>query len=181
MKTKKWFATLGIGLLGNLAITWAFDFILYPFVIVKYGLLIGAPIMTVFSFLICYTIILFYDFTKKDWLGIETLKGLEEFAPKAVPKNLFGRLLVTVFNFVGEWTAWFMRKSDILLMIILSIRFDPFITVVHIRHGAHQYNGLSKRDWKVFIISLIIGNTYWALAVYMGITIVEAILRLIGG
>lgn len=161
--------------MGNWAITWAFDFLLYPLVISTYGLLWGAPIMTFFSFLICYISILFYDGTKKDWLGIETIKSLEDFSPIKAPKDGIARLIISIINTVGKFTAWIMKKSDAIAMIILSIKFDPFITVVHIRHGSHQYNGLSKRDWKVFITSLIIGNLYWSLAVFMGITVFEAL------
>ena len=177
MKRRRWIATLGIGLLGNWAITWAFDFLLYPFVISTYGLLIGAPVMTFLSFLICYASILFYDGTKRDWLGIETIKGLEEFNSLPIPNYVIGKIFVSIINAVGNATAWVMKKSDALAMVILSIKFDPFITVIHIRHGAHQYNGLSKRDWKVFLVSLLIGNAYWTLAVYMGITLFEVLWR----
>ena len=158
----KWVSTLGIGLLGNWAITWAFDFLLYPYVIFKFGILGGAPIMIVLSFIICYATILFYDWAKKDWIGIETLKEIKE----REPKNMMGKLLTKL-----------VRKSDPLALIILSIQFDPFITVAYMRHGAHQYNGLSMRDWKIFINSLVIGDIYWTLTVYMGITLVEALWR----
>lgn len=96
--------------------------------------------------------------------------------PLSIPKNSVAKIIVVILNGVGKATSWLMKKSDTILMVILSIKFDPFITVVHIRHGAHQYNGLSWRDWKVFIASLIIGNVYWALAVYMGITLFEVAL-----
>lgn len=176
MSTRKWFTTLGIGLLGNWAITWGFDFVLYPFVISQYGVIYGALIMLFFSFTICYATILFYDGTRRDWLGIETIKGIKDFVPLSIPKNSVAKIIVVILNGVGKATSWLMKKSDTILMVILSIKFDPFITVVHIRHGAHQYNGLSWRDWKVFIASLIIGNVYWALAVYMGITLFEVAL-----
>lgn len=137
--------------------------------------------MTLFSFLLCYSLILFYDWAKKDWIGLETLKEIEDFESKPLPDNQIGKIVISIINIIGELSAWVMKKSDAILLIVLSIKFDPFITVLHIRHGAHQYNGLSKRDWKVFITSLIIGNVYWTLAVYMGITLVEAIWKLIEG
>lgn len=174
MSKKKRIFTLGIGLLGNWALTWVVDFGVYPFVISISGILWGGLIMTAFSFVLCYFLILFYDGTKRDWLGIETLKGIEEFNPKPIPKN-FGKYFVIIYNTIGQLSAFVMRKSDALLMVVLSIKFDPFITVIHIRHGAHQYNGLSKRDWKIFISSLIISNAYWTLVVFTGITIVEVL------
>lgn len=175
MKKRKWVMTLGLGLLGNWLITWCFDFLLYPFVIARSGIIYGGFIMTFLSFIICYLSILFYDGTKKDWLGIETIKSVEEFQPKKLPSFFLYRYATQIFNLIGFTLAFLMKKSDLLLMIVLSIKFDPFITVLHIRHGSHQYNGLSARDWKVFLISLLIGNIYWTLAVYMGISLFELV------
>lgn len=155
---------LGIGLSANWVMVWTFDFILYPFVIYIYGILWGGLVMMILSFLVCYATIIFYDWAEKDWIGIETLKGIKKLEPK---------------NSIGKYLTKLIRKSDSLAMIILSIQFDPFITVTYLRHGAHQYNGLSKRDWKIFITSLIISNVYWTLAAFMGITLVEALWRLI--
>jgi hypothetical protein len=179
MKSKKWVATLGIGLLSKWAISWIFDFLLYPFIISIYGILLGGLIMTVLSFLICYLLVVFYDITKKDWIGIETLKKIEDFTPKKIPEKGINRFVILTINAIGNFSALIMKKSDALLLILLSIKFDPFITVVHIRHGSHQYNGLSRRDWKIFITSVIIGNVYWTLAVYMGITIFEMLWQFI--
>ena len=173
----RWLGFLGIGIYGNWLKDYAFDFVLYPFVIAKYGILWGAPVMTMMSFLVCYATILFYDKTKKDWLGIETLKAIKDFSPKSIPKNIMGGLLTKITNGFGEFTAWILKKSDLVVMTALSIQFDPFITVAYMRHGSHQYNGLSKRDWKIFLISLLIGNIYWTMAVFTGITILEALWR----
>lgn len=173
MHRKKWLLTLGIGLLGNWLITWTFDFILYPTILAIYGLVTGTLLMTVLSFIVCYITILFYDGTKKDWLGIETVKEIKNFVPRGLSNLKLLNFFILTFNHIGEFASWIMKKSDVFFMIALSIKFDPFITVIHIRHGAHQYNGLSKRDWIVFITSLIIGNLYWALAVYLGITIFD--------
>lgn len=69
--------------------------------------------------------------------------------------------------------ACIVKKSDPLFFLFMSIKFDPFITTAYLRHGANQFNGMNTRDWKVFISSLILGNTYWTLACYMGIMLVE--------
>lgn len=160
MSVKKHLGILSIGLASNWVMTWGFDFLLYPFVIFVYGLFLGGLIMMALSFMICYLTMLFYDWSKKDWIGIETIKKIKYYDQE------------TRF---GKFIAKMVKKSDPLAMIILSIHFDPFITVAYMRHGAHQYNGLSKRDWEIFISSLVISNLYWILAAYAGITIVEAI------
>lgn len=69
---------LGVGVLANAALSWSFDLILYPFVIWYLGILAGSAVMTFLSFLACYGTLRFYDWSKKDWLGIETVKGLKE-------------------------------------------------------------------------------------------------------
>lgn len=52
---------LGIGVLGSQAINWAFDFILYPYVLWRFGLVYGCLITTTLSALACYLLLLFYD------------------------------------------------------------------------------------------------------------------------
>lgn len=148
----------GIGFLANQVQIWAFDFVLYPFVIWYLGLLAGGVVMTFLSFLVCYLLIRFYDWTRKDWLGIETIKGLKE-------RESSSRL--------ARFSSWILKKGDPAAMLFLAIKFDPFITTAYMRHGSHQYNGLSQRDWKIFLGSLLIGNIYWTLAVFAGISIVE--------
>jgi len=48
---------------------------------------------------------------------------------------------------------------------------DPFVTTTYLRHG--KFNSMSKRDWAIFMGSLIISNAYWTLECFMGITLVE--------
>lgn len=152
------FGVLGIGLLGNTLMVFAFDMLLYPYVVWKFGIVKGGIIMTILSFLACYATILFYDWTKKDWLGIETMKGLKEYDGDSR---------------MGHFISWIMKKSDPIVMIFLSLKFDPFITMVYMRHGAYKYNGMNKRDWKIFVSSLFIANIFWTLVSFAGVSIVE--------
>jgi hypothetical protein len=155
------FAVLGVGLLANGVIDYSFDFILYPFVIWKMGLIRGGLIMLFLSFVTCYATFLFYDWSKKDWLGIETIKGLRDYEGQRK---------------TGKFVSWILRQSMPLALLILSIKFDPFITTAYLRFGAHNYAGLNRRDWKIFISSLLIGNGYWTFASFMGISLLEYIL-----
>jgi hypothetical protein len=165
MEIQRKLGILSVGLSINWMITWGFDLILYPSVIYFFGILWGSIIMIALSFLICYATIIFYDITKKDWIGIESIKGLKELNPDSRTKKL---------------VSWIAKKSDPVALVLLSIHFDPFITVAYMRHGAHKYNGLSKRDWVIFIISLAIGNLYWIFAVVMGLSIIQFIGHLLG-
>lgn len=151
-------AILGIGLLGNSLIANGIDYVLYPWVIWTLGPLLGAAMMTVLSFLICWATLLFYDWAKKDWLGIETIKELKEYAGN----SRFARVL-----------RWAVAKGDAALLVILSVWTDPFVTVAYLRQGAHQYNGMSARDWKIFMLALAIGNGIWSITLFTGMSAAE--------
>jgi len=134
----------------------AFDYLLYPFVIYHLGILKGGIVMTLLSFIACILTMKFYDWSKRDWLGIEAIKRLKGYEGS---KKL------------GKVTAWSLKKSEPVIFLFLSIQYDPFITTAYLRHG--KFSGMTKRDWKIFTGSLLIANTYWTLACYMGISLVE--------
>ncbi len=147
-----------VGFLGVFGSSYLFDYFLYPLVIWKMGIIKGGVIMMMLSGLICYAFLLFYDRTKKDWLGIETLKEIKDSEGNSR---------------IGKFIRKLVRKSDNALLVFLSIKFDPLITMLYMRRGAHRYNGLTGRDWKIFGASLFIGNVYWTLAAYMGVSVIE--------
>jgi hypothetical protein len=127
-----------------------FDYALYPFVIYKLGILKGGLIMTLLAAISNILCLKFYDWSKRDWLGIEAIKGM-------------------------------LKKSDPVAFLFLSVKEDAFITMVYMRHGSHQYNGMSARDWRIFLGSVAISNIYWTLAAYMGLSLVEWMWRIFRG
>ncbi len=150
------FAELSIGLIASRLTVWIFDYFFYPFVIYNFGFFRGGAIMTFLSFVACILIMKFYDWSKRDWIGIEAIKEIKTY--KGTKK-------------IGHVTAWVLKKSKPIVFFFLSVKFDPFVTTAFMRQG--KYNGMSKRDWSIFAGSLILGNAYWTLACYMGITLVE--------
>jgi len=133
-----------------------FDYFFYPFIIYKFGILKGGVVMTFLSFILCVLTIKFYDWSKRDWLGIEAVKGLRVYDGDKK---------------IGRLTAWFMKKSEPVVFLFLTFYSDPFITTAYMRHG--KFNGMSKRDWKIFMGSLLLGNAYWIFVCYTGITLFE--------
>jgi len=156
LSLKNRLAELSLGLAVNQLTVWAFNFFLYPFIIYKFGILHGGGLMTFFSFLACLGTLKFYDWSKRDWLGIEMIKGLKGYSGN---------------KGIGRFTAWILRKSDSIVFMFLSIKFDAFITTAYLRRG--KFNGMGKREWAIFMGSLLISNVYWTLACYMGITVFE--------
>jgi hypothetical protein len=155
---------LGVGILGNQVMVWLFLWVLYPYVIWELGLIFGFAVMLVLSFLVCYGTILFYDWSKTDWLGIETMKELKEYRGS----SKFAKVI-----------SWVMKQSDPIVLVFLSIKFDPFITTVYMRKGSNKYDGMGRRDWKIFMISLVIGDICWSIAVFTGLSVVEHLINFV--
>lgn len=134
-----------------------FDWLLYGVVVglctatygAAWGYFIAFFIMAPLSALACYAYIRFYDWAKKDWLGFETIEELRE---KEASASWLMRYILRV-----------AKKGDIAMFFVLSFYGDPFMTTVYFRRGSHQYNGLSKRDWKIFWTSVFASNAYWTL------------------
>lgn len=133
-----------------------FSYVLYPFVIYTFGIFGGGAIMTLLSFLVCFALLRFYDSSKRDWLGLEAVKRLRDYEGESA---------------VGRMWAWFLRKSEPVIFLFLSIKVDPLVTTIYLRRG--NYSGMAKRDWAIFMGSLIIGNAYWTVACYVGISLFE--------
>ncbi len=106
-------AVLSVGLLGNRATTWAFDYLLYPFVLWCFDLWYDCIIMTLLSALACYLMLLFDDWSKKDWLGIKAIKELKHSEGQGRFVRLIGSLL---------------RRSDWLALLALSIKMARALT-----------------------------------------------------
>jgi hypothetical protein len=147
---------LSIGLTAKYLSDRAFDYLLYPFVIFKLGILKGGVVMTFLAFLANMLIMTFYDWSKRDWLGIEAIKELKTYNGNKMTRR---------------FTAWILRRSDPVIFMFLTLRYDAFTTTAYLRYG--KFNGMNPRDWTVFMGSLLLGNAYWTLACFMGITLVE--------
>lgn len=138
--------------------TWGFDYLLYPFVLYNYGLWKGGIVMIVLSIIVCLLTLYFYDYSKKDWLGIEAIKSIKE----RPAKNYFQRI-----------SKFFLAKSELLAFFFLSIRFDPFITTIYLREGVNEYNGMGKKNWVIFFSSVAVSNFYWLIIVELGIDLIK--------
>ena len=156
MKYLKRIGVLAIGHAVNSLSVWAFDYALYPFVIWKLGLLKGGTLMAALSLIVCLLTLWFYDWSKRDWLGIEAVKLLRD----GEAKSRFRRIL-----------AWALAKGDFPACVALSVYSDPFITTAILRRGA--FNGMTPRDWTVFFASWIISNGWWALACFGGVALLS--------
>jgi hypothetical protein len=143
-----------IGLSIHHVLEYAFDYVLYPYVIYRLGLIIGGLAMGLLSLLDCLLLLWIYDKLKRDWLGIEYIKGLRHYEGPSRWRHWLGRQL---------------SRSDALAFVLLSLRFDPFITTAYLRHGS--YGGLKSRDWRIFFGSVVLCNASWALVCFGGVEV----------
>lgn len=165
---KQRIATLGLGYLGNHLVNKVINWGVDPLIALSSNgriggiegfLLTWALILTI-SFVACYLTLLFYDWSKKDWLGIEAAKELKD----ELEGGRFKRLIASA-----------LRRGDKFAVVALSIFTDAFVVVAYMRHGANQYNGMTKRDWKIFLVSLLISNFTETLMLYGGAEIIKRI------
>ena len=147
----RWKERIGILAIGHgfkQAEEFFFDYLLYPGVIAWPGAILGGLVMTVVAALACYLYIQLYDWAKKDWLGLELLKGMRDGEEK---QNRITRFFQRV-----------IRRGDWLAFLVLSCQTDAFMTTVYMRRGANEYNGMSGRDWRIFWGSIVVSNLWWA-------------------
>ena len=164
MSVKARIAELALGYTVNEIICYSFDFVLYPLVLLWLGLGWGFVVMAFLSLLICWLTMKFYDWSQRDWLGIEAIKSIKDYQGQ---------------NRAAQLLAWTLRKSDPLACALLSIRYDPFIVTVYLRRG--RFGGMSARDWRIFLLSWIIGNVWWSIVCFSGISAVEWVWKFIKG
>ncbi len=147
-KIKLW--VTGIGLYYTL--TWLYDYVMVSFLLIYFGFLRGSIIVFISSILVDLVTIRLYDYWKKDWLALETIKDLEN-------KN----------NFIGKIFKWVHGKGSVLTIVILSLTSNAFVVTAYMRKGSYEYNGMGKRDWIVFLTSSVLINLYWIFVVGGGI------------
>jgi hypothetical protein len=153
------YANLGIFILASTGASYLYFYVLYPFVIWKLGLARGGILMAAISFIACYAALMFYYRTRKDWFGIEAIKEKLDNIDSS--------------SRVGRFFALILKKSRPLALVALSIKFDPFVTTVCMRPGSVESSGLTRKDWLVFILSVLIGNGYWLLVISVGGSILK--------
>ncbi len=156
-RIKLWLTGIG----SYYALTWLYDYVVVSFLLIYFGLLKGIIIVVILSMVIDFATLKFYDWLKKDWLALETLKDLEH------KNNFFGRLL----NFVHN-------KSTFVTVIVLSLTSNAFVVTAYMRKGASLYNGLARRDWIIFISSSLLINLYWVFIIGGGIEIIKYVYKL---
>jgi len=152
--------TISLGIAFMYVTNKLFDYVLYPFVVYRAGIIAGSVVMTGLSALACLAILRYYDRTRKDWLGIETIRDLKDYSGS-------GRL--------GHALSWTLRRSDPLAFVALSLTYDPFVTTVWLRR--ERFGGLTVRDRKIFWGSVLLCNAFWTVSCWLGANFILSLWR----
>lgn len=126
--------------------SWLFDNVLYPWVVYRLGLVVGGSVMTLLSLITCAVTLLFYERMGIDWVGAGSIARLS-----AHPNPSWWQRII----------LWADRRGAAFVFVALCILQDPFITTAYFRQG--RFDGLQRRDWRIFFASGIIANFYWTL------------------
>ncbi len=148
------FLTGLIGLTVSIAISYGASYVLFALSILYLGVKVGIIISWIISFIVFYLMILFYSWTKRDWIGIEKIKTNLK---KTDSKNFFTKLLI-----------YANKKGEKLFFIVLSIKMGPFTSLLYMR-DANDYSKMQRKDWKIFLVAYLITNGFTTLVVLSGL------------
>lgn len=68
--------------------------------------------------------------------------------------------------------AWLVTRGDFAAFVILSVKYDPFITTAYLRREA--YSVMTRRDWSIFLASWLVANGLWIAVCLGGISALDA-------
>jgi hypothetical protein len=160
----------------------AYDSIAYPIAIWKFGPLYGGGFMAILAIMICFFMLIVYEKSGHDWLGINVVEQIKSDGHKWVRKLrkkarrsivwFIIRLILWLPSHAFLIVLWMIKKNDVLAFLALSLYQDPFITTVFLRHG--RFNGLRRKDWMILLLSSILANGYWIARNYALVEVIRA-------
>lgn len=135
-----------------------FDWLVYgsinAYAVLTYGPSVGSFItfcvMAPVSAFMCSLYLRAYDWSKTDWFGFEALKSARD--DEGTHTGVLMRFLKKI-----------IRMGNVPAFFVLSVTADPFMTVLYLRKGERQYDGLTLRERRIFWASVLVSNGYWTL------------------
>lgn len=134
---------VGAGFVGTQIINDAFDYLLYPIVIGFLGSVRGGVIMTILAIVLNYIMVIIYNRTKTDWLGLEWLRLKRD----EKSDSFLGRVIRA-----GWWPAFVLLSWE-----------DPFKAFVFVRGRMPAGSRFKTTDWLWFFGANFVGNLIWIL------------------
>lgn len=127
-----------------------YDYVVYPAVLVAWGVVLGGLIMGVTSFVLDLGTLLVYRKSQVDVFGLEALKALRDAPPRSLTERLARGAL---------------QRSRWIVFVVLSLVSNPFVVTACLGDRSGASTRLRSRDWAVFAGSFLLGHAAWILAV----------------
>lgn len=137
--------TMAIGWSVDAIIEWFFSYVIYPYILWRFGIKIGLPIVLASSFIFCLIFFKFYKWSERDWFGIEYIKEIREYKGDSFFKSLLRDFLK-----MGNWA----------IFLFISIKYDAFKTTIYMKKDG-GFTDLTQRDKTIFVTSFLIGSIFW--------------------
>ena len=134
------------GVIGLQGFSYAFDYFLYPIMLLWLGVLKGTVVLFFLALVLNYIAILIYDKIKIDLFGFEELKKIKEEVTATGKKTFLQKAILL---------------GDIPAFIVFSW-YDPIFAVLYKRKST-QFDGFKRRDYWILILSTSIGCFIWSL------------------
>jgi hypothetical protein len=157
--------TFAIGVLLKKLTDALFDYGLYPLALIGLGYACGAVAMTALSVAVNLLAIRAYDWAGRDLLLIESLKDLKT----CQGGGFWSRRLSAV-----------LRAGDVPAFVLLSWLEDALVVTLYLRKGSYLFNGLSRRDWMVFVGATVLSNLLWILSLISLIELMQIVWAALG-
>lgn len=144
-KTK--ISKIGIGILFFQIVNKFAIIFINPFIIAFFDFWTALTLMIIISFIIRYSLIIFYDHQKIDWVNIEKFKFLQS-KGLSITKEKRTTLIKIMIGAL---------KVGRFFVICVLVPYDPFLTVIYQREGHNEWNNIPKiSTWIFFALSIII-------------------------
>ena len=103
---------------------------------------------------------------------------------RPILKEGFSLARVSLASGIKRWSlrrglAWLVGRGDGVAFLVLSVKYDPFITTAHLCREAYQ--AMTRRDWAIFLGSWIVANGAWIAICAGGVEAVRAVLGFASG
>jgi hypothetical protein len=158
-----------------------YDLLIFTVVLARFGW-VGVPFLAVGAGVLCWFTILIYDSTKIDFLGIESAKKemlLFKEKMTAWVESLEGKpgqklrlpLLKIKIKYDTDSIKIALSKIWVVEFLICTFQWDATVTTIYLREKS--FGGLTRRDWKIFLTSVVLSCVYWSAIVLAGITVFE--------
>lgn len=160
---KERIGTIAIGHGFYALLSWLFDNPFYIFMLAIYGPLKGGLIMTVLSLVVSYGFLVFYNWSKIDWLGVNVVENIKkdgfEWTSRLKSKSLVTKIIAFIPVQVFHIVVWSLRKGNIAAFFALCVFEDPFVATTYLRKGS--FDKLNQRDLGIFFSGVVVSNGYW--------------------